>query len=152
MEYAILINPYPGQSTTEDSTPIPLVTQNNLGDFVTWTDSITVESNTYYKYFQLKSGYYYSIFYRALVRNDSTDPGIEITQNDSPLFDSQISSPAVAGKPVLLNNTIVIQSSNDNDKYALAMSYTGTTASSQGLGSRTPLDPASITIVVLGSA
>lgn len=146
--YAMLIDPFPADS---EDTPVPLAPQYNLGNFVTWIKPITVGNNNYFRVFQLKGGFYYFVTYQVLVRSDTNaDPGIEIIHNGSILHDSQLAAPAVFNKPVLLSSSIVIYSDNDYDTYSLALTYGGTTATSEGLNVGRALNPASLTIMVLG--
>lgn len=134
-----------------NNTFIPLAPQINFGDYVTWSTPYTVGSNQYYRSFQLKSGFYYSIFYRALIRSTGTaDPGLQILLDGKQLSNSLIVQPAVSGKPVPLNHSIVVYS-DDNSMYQLASSSAGT-VSSQGFNLSTDesLTLAWVTISVVG--
>lgn len=144
--YVILVDTIP----VNQNTAIPLAVQYTFGDYFTWSDQITIGTNVYYQSFSLKQGYFYSIFYRAsILSNGQTDPGIQILLNGSSIPDSQIAAPAVTNKPVPLSNSIIVFSSNSNDKFQLASLSAGT-VTPQGLNIAASLDPASISISVLG--
>lgn len=144
--FATLLDPVRVYSNTF----IPLVPLINFGDYVTWSSPYTVGSNQYYRSFQLKSGYYYSIFYRALIRSTGTaDPGLELLLDGNPIDNSLIAEPAVSGKPVPLSNSIVIYSDDDTRIYQLASISAGI-VSSLGLSIDEQLALASVTISVLG--
>lgn len=146
--YAFLIDPV----RVYGNTFIPLAPQVSFGNYVTWLIPYTVGANQYYRSFQLKSGYYYSIFYRALIRSTGTaDPGLVILQNGAALLDSLIAAPAVSGKPVPLSNSIVVYSDDDSSMYQLASLSAGI-VTSQGLNTPTALNSASVMISVLGDA
>lgn len=152
-EYAFLVNAYPDNPLqTPDHTPIPLSSQYSFGDFVTWTDPFTTGGNSYYMHFQLKKTYFYYISYRTLVRcYTNIDPGIEIVRSDTGyIIDSQIATPAVSGKPVLLSNSIIVYSDDDNVKFSLSLTHGGTKATSDGLNISTAVDVASVSIYVVG--
>ncbi|GIP15647.1 hypothetical protein J40TS1_12890 [Paenibacillus montaniterrae] len=144
--YATLNDPVRVYSNTF----IPLAPLINFGDYVTWSTPYFAGPNQYYRSFQLKSGYYYSIFYRALIRSTGTvDPGLEILLNGNPLDNSLIAEPAVSGKAVPLSNSMVVYSDDDTATYQLASISAGI-VTSLGLSIDEQLALASVTISVLG--
>ncbi|GIP15645.1 hypothetical protein J40TS1_12870 [Paenibacillus montaniterrae] len=148
--YAYLYFTFPGAND-----PIPLAPQESFGDYITWSLEMNLDGTTLYESFSLKAGYFYSIFYRAFVQSNDQmyEPTLGIANNEGIFIsDSLIAAPAVANKPVLLRNNIIIFSENSNDNYYL-YSLSSATVTSEGLNAgEIEMYPASITITVIGEA